>query len=340
MLRTRNSQASSALKLLEQRGILVRKQRKGTFVSKVPDETVGPTESQFQALHLVVERTFLEKEGMLANQLLVGIQSQATEAKIILDIRPDRHSAEFYEGLVRDALTSDARHGFILCSAPAIAQRVFSESGLPTVLNGSPFPSIDNLPWCDGDQAQAATLGVQYLLNQGHRQFLVLMNEEYRPGDYTFWDSVRNELDAAGVRLADVLLRSLPADERIAQAEIAKHLVSGIDRPGILTRSVPLAYAAANAMEQVGMQCGRRRSTTSYPAIVTRGLYAEDATPLPFASVRLAHSSHERGQWLVQALKHSPCQVKAEVPHKLLPFQLYPAQRMSLKKVRESVGVR
>src|SRR5436190_23623234 len=141
MLKVGTASANRALQLLEQRQVLIRSQRRGTFVTA----PVGAKQAT-RRINVVIDQASLKTEGVLADGLLVGIQSAMPQAELRFRFTPATDDTEFIEKLIHDSLQSPQREGFVLVRSSLTAQRLVANSGLPAVIHGTAHPSIQGIP--------------------------------------------------------------------------------------------------------------------------------------------------------------------------------------------------
>ncbi|WP_339731996.1 GntR family transcriptional regulator [uncultured Gimesia sp.] len=279
--------ANRALQLLTQRRVLVRKQRAGTFIANA--ESKG-SDQALQRVHLVVHQKFLEREGLLADGILIGIQREMPEAELQFNFLPHRDEEAYVEEIVNRALKSSETEGFVLQRAQVGVQRILEESGLPTVLNGVLQPSITGLAHIDRDQSQIGSLLFQQLQQQKCQRVLVVLRDQVTSGDHLLLDSVQREMSQAGFGLDQLTVRCLPADDRAIQVSALDVLKHSTGKLGILCRSEPAARAIAAAVEELSLAKSKR------PTLVVADRFARDNAPCPFPHIRACLSPVDYGQ--------------------------------------------
>ena len=72
-------------------------------------------------------------------------------------------------------------------------------SGLPVVVFGHPYPSVENLPFIDRDQRAIGRLLAEYLLAGGYRRIALFMRQRILRGDHLMMEGAR-EVRAGGPR--------------------------------------------------------------------------------------------------------------------------------------------
>lgn len=279
--------ANRALQLLTQRRVLVRKQRAGTFIADPESHGSGQT---LQRVHLVVHQKFLEREGLLADGILIGIQRELPEAELQFNFLPHRDEEVYVEEVVNRALKSSETEGFVLQRAQVGVQRILEESGLPTVVNGVLQPSITGLAQIDRDQHQIGGLLFQELQRQKCQRVLVILRDQVTAGDHLLLDSVQRDMSQAGFGLDQLMVRCLPADDRAIQVSALDVLKDSTGKLGILCRSEPAARAIAAAVEELSLTKSQR------PALVVADRFTRDNAACLFPHIKASLSPIEYGQ--------------------------------------------
>lgn len=303
------SAANGALRVLAKRGILDRRQRRGTRVARLPDGSAG---SPLRRVHLLVHREYLQMEGLLADGLLIGIQGELPGAEMQFDFIPAVDGAESANDLISKILRSHDAEGLVLVRAPLSIQRAVRASGLPTVVLGTLQPAVAGLPWIDRDQRQIAQLAAEYLLKRKCRRVAVLFRAEMGPGDFPALDRLQQVCHATGLGLDAFTLRCLPADREAIAACATAILKANRRRTGFFCRSQPLADGVAAAAESLGLTVGRHLD------IVVSDVYLKTGEPPPqFAYVRsqlgAEETGHHVGRMLAQQARGEPVVPNCEV---------------------------
>jgi len=251
MLGVGTDAANRALQLLAQRGVLVRRQRKGTFVGNLDSKT---EECPIRRVHIVVPEEFLKIEGFFADERILGIQGELPQAEIVVNFLPEINENQFVQDLVNEATGMRGVHAFVLASSTFTTQQIMASSGLPTVIGGSLYPSIAGLPCIDDDHQQAAKLTAEYLIGRGCRQFLLLIRQRTLPGEQVFIDALTQELGAQGVGCGDLFVRSLSSVADEIKGATAAALAGCHGKVGIVARTGPIARAVEELVVASSLQ--------------------------------------------------------------------------------------
>jgi DNA-binding LacI/PurR family transcriptional regulator len=285
MLKVGTASANRALQLLEQRQVLVRSQRRGTFVT-------APVElkSAARRINVVVDQASLKTEGVLADGLLVGIQSAMPQAQLRFRFTPSTDDTAFIEGLIHEALPSSQREGFVLVRSSLTAQRLVANSGLPAVIHGTAHPSIQGIPCVERDTSHAARILVEHLLEKGCRQFVLVLRQYVMPGDHILLDQIQHSLSDRGMS-GKLTVRCLPPDLEVVRHEVVAAMQHSRGRVGVICRSEPLAEGAQAAVDALTSRHRNRE-----PVIVMTDYYRSGPVPARWAYSQLIQSPVEIGQ--------------------------------------------
>ncbi|HAH49498.1 MAG TPA: hypothetical protein DCM07_32610 [Planctomycetaceae bacterium] len=295
MLKTSNAGANSALQLLVKKGVLERKQRRGTFISEPGNEDA----QLIRRVHFLLNEDFLKKEGVLADGQVIGIQSVLSRAEIQFNFLPQHDQREYVEKTVNEALGTEGLDAFVLYSTSLDAQRILVESGLPTVVVGSLYPSITELPWIDQDQQAVARISFEHLhLEKQCQQFLVLMRERAYPGDFLYLDSLQECFWKHKISQKNIYYRSLPSDASAIQAEVSRLLPQFQSTVGIIARSMPLGIAAKASLNHQQYQLHK-----NVFMMVTNVFGKEREELRDFAYIRPQPTPEEVGIYIGKVLK-------------------------------------
>ncbi len=247
LLKVSGSTVNRALQLLAQRGVIRRRQRRGSFIA---DQDGRSKQVPLQRVHLIVREDHLRSEGLWADGVLLGLQGALPGVELQFNFRPETAEADYVEQLIHDILGARQSAGLVLIRSTVVTQRLVVASGLPAVVSGTLQPSVHGLASIDRDQRQIGVLLAEYLLRNRCRQFLVLMRDRLTAGDHAMLDGSMATLAAAGVPLDAVKMRCLPTDIEAIAAEVESLVAAMKGRIGCLCRSEPLARSGRRGVER------------------------------------------------------------------------------------------
>jgi len=292
MLGVSTTSANRAMQLLVQRNVLSRRQKRGTYVA---DGIHGNAQRTIDRVHLVVNNTYLATEGLMADGVIVGIQSVLPHAEIEFNHLPGSDDTAWVSELIAKTARSQQAEGFVLARSSLTSQRLFQASGLPSVIFGSRFPSIQALPSIDRDQVEAGRLLTTWLFEQGAGKLGVLMRNQVLPGDHLFMDSIWRTAAELGLTPGDLMLRFIPTDDKAVQ-HATRDLVHEHGANGLICRSQPLAELAAKTVQSSKQK--RVRATR----IVVSDVYFRNQAKLPWPSIGTVDSAEAIGAQLAKVL--------------------------------------
>jgi DNA-binding LacI/PurR family transcriptional regulator/DNA-binding transcriptional regulator YhcF (GntR family) len=317
MLGVSTTIANHAMQVLVKRHVIQRRQRKGTFIA-TPPTGAGTDSSPLRRVHLLVQENYLRTEGLLSDGIIVGMHDELRAAQIQFSFTPADNEAAYIEDLVSEAMRSGKTEGFVLIRASLQAQRMIAASGLPAVVHGSLHPSVPEMPWIDRDHRAGGTLLAEHLLKAGFRRLVVLMRDRMLRGDHDLLDAVQVAAASAGLGLADVTLRCLPADLPAVEASaldlLGRHAGQ---RVGFVCRSEPLAQGVEAAVKARGLSVGKEIGIT-VSDVYRRGSESPPAWP----HLRPSLSPEQIGQHVGGMLARQAVGRASGPTHEVIPVHL------------------
>lgn len=314
-LRVSGSTVNRAFQLLAQRGVVERRQRRGTIIANVhpkrPDTTLD-------RVHLVVRKDHLKAEGLWADGVLWGLQGALPGVALQFNFRPAVDETEYVEQLIRDVLSTRQTAGLVLIRSSAITQRLVAASGLPAVVSGTLQPSIDNLPSIDRDQRQIGELMARHLLRARSKKFLIFLRERLTAGDHAALDAALATLATAGVSLDAVQIRCLPSDEEAIAAAAAELLASASGRVGCFCRSATLARGVQRAVTELRLPADKR------PTLAVADAAGRTDAETGYAYIEPTIAAEEYGAQLGRMLAASARGERPDPYRVIVPVRLMP----------------
>lgn len=264
MLGVGTSTANRSLQLLAQRKILQRVQRRGTFIGSLQRQS---SPGLLKRVYMLVNRNYLKQEGLVSDGVLVGIQGQLPGADVHFNFLPPTDPTEYVDHLIGEILRSKETAGIVITKAPFVVQRAVKDSGIPAVVHGSLYPSIDGMAWVEQDTLGTARIMVDYVLNHKLTHVGVLAREVMFPGDNTLLHEVGRLLGEAGYKASDYTVSHLPDDTFAIQAEVARLVEQMPADLCLLCRSETKADAAIDYIDRIKLKARRR------PRLIATGLF-------------------------------------------------------------------
>ncbi len=289
--------ANSALQLLAQRRVLRRRQRLGTVITL--DEHLDLPDAPLEVVHLLMHETYMRREGLLADGVVVGIQGVMPKAQMQFNfLPPSDDEQQVVTELIQSALKARQRAGFVVVRASLEMQRIVGRSGMPTVVHGTICPSVDNVSSLDRDNAQAGRLLVEHFVKSGCRNLLLLLRNTLFPGHFPFFDAIFEAVAEFDIDVRHVIQRYLPSDELTVERELLRLADRAFaDKCGVICDARPLAEGAYRTIQTMALPPQRR------PEIVASTLYlapGQRLPPYPYLSPQI--SPQEIGQRIGQLL--------------------------------------
>lgn len=280
MLSVGSSTANRALQLLAQRKILQRVQRRGTFIGALQRES---SPGLLKRVFMLVHRSYLRQEGLVADGVLVGIQGVLPGAEVQFNFLPATDPTEYVDGLIGEILRAKETCGIVVTKVPFVVQRAIKDSGLPAVVHGSLYPSISGMAWVEQDNPGIARLIADYVAAHNCTHVCALTREVMFPGDNVVLSELGRLLGAAGHKAGSFSIAHLPDDRQAIMAEVGEIIHRNSADLCLLCRSEAKAEAALAVINRMGLK-GRRR-----PRLIVSGLYqrpkGEYALPYVFPAM-------------------------------------------------------
>jgi DNA-binding transcriptional regulator YhcF (GntR family) len=313
MLGVGSATTNRALQLLAKRGILKRVQRRGTFIGSLQREA---SPGLLKKVFMLVHRSYLKQEGLVADGVLVGIQSQLPGADVQFNFLPSTDPSEYVDSLIGDILRSKETAGIVITKAPFVAQRAVKDSGLPAVVHGSLYPSITGMAWVEQDNPAIARLIFDFVVRNKLTQVCSLSREVMFPGDNVVHQELGMRLGAAGRLASNFSVSHLPDDIAAVQNEVARLIELYPTDLCLLCRSDLKAEASLALIEKMGLK-GKRR-----PKIVGSGVYRRPAGESPYPYIFPTIRAEEIGAAIGKLLGAQVTDPKSAPGHIIVPVEL------------------
>ena len=325
--RVNGTTANRALQVLTQRGMLMRRQRVGTFIA---DPQSRGDSGSIRRVHVFVHQQYLKSEGLLGDGMLVGLQRALPAAELAFNYPPPLEEVPYVEKIISEVLRSrgtvsgpgtgtasgSGTAGFVLIRSSAPVQRIFESCGIPTVVSGTLWPSIRGLASIDRDQRQIGTLLAERLVADKCARVAIFMRELLSAGDHAMLDGVFAELSRLGVPAGQIRLRCLTHDADAIQAEVSAILNEGKSRVGFLCRSKPLAHSTGAACEKLDISRSRK------PSIVVADYWRRDLEELHYPHIQSTLSSEMWGEKIGNMLLELTRKVRPALLQETVPVKL------------------
>jgi len=252
LLRVSKHRANRALQLLAAQCVLRRGRGSAPIVARVNEANVAAAE--LDSIHILLPQIEMSAEGLYSDGALIGMQRELPNVNIQLNYYPIANDGRFTEELIHKSLASGERAGFVLVRSSFDAQLAAMEGGLPTVIHGSPFPGIDNIPWMERDYDKAARLHADYMRRHGCDRVSLMMRDTAHAGDQTFHDALRVHLHGFGYDNDAIAIRFCPPHEKAATTFVERDRRRAGTRLGVVAVGGRMAELTAGAMARLGLK--------------------------------------------------------------------------------------
>lgn len=254
--------ANLAMRLLVQRRLVERRPRTGTIVADYHNCPPSPIDK----IYFMVPRISTGVSPELLNNLILGLQSVFPRAEIGITYYETDGTLE-----VRELIDGKPDKALILIRASLSLQRLTSSSGLPCVVLGQAFPSV-NLPWLDVDSAMQGNSTADFILSHPNASALLLMQNRIAPGDHIFLDAVRKKLLSARWELSQLTERFIPMDTEVVEITVKEYLDQHPNHPSVIIAPGKAAAFVLETIEQL-------KKTPQVSVVGIRGIIGNKLPP-------------------------------------------------------------
>lgn len=316
MLGVSPTTADRAMQLLSKRQMLVRRRNLGTFVGPHFEPA---QRTMIRTVYLLVPPAALDNDSPLLQSFIYGIRSEVQDVNVQVSFLPRDDIRSYTQGLIQSAISAGKVAGFVPISCPGEVYRRLADSGIPTVMFGTPYINQMDVPSVDVDNRAAGRLLIEHLIGRNHRRIVLFTAMEGRPGDNYFYDGMSEALTASWLPHNSLIIRIAPKDPESIATELG-HLMAMPDRPtAIVARSRGMAKAVAAAIERLAPPAAQQCELVAYqndPAV------GPDA--MPFAHVQPKLSLNDIAAQIGRMLEQLGRGEPLDQTHVVLPVELCP----------------
>jgi len=205
-----------AMKLLAERNLLRRRRNLGTFIG----EAAAPQDLPRGNVIYVLLSPDRQLGALSRGSLMDGLWRALPEASLQFLILPTEEEGAFIKNFIATIQAAGTLASIVAVSCSREAYAALRSVPVPVVVIGSVAPGEDQLISIDGDEKQAGWLLAKNFVDDGHRQFAVLMNEIWRPGDNLFLEGVQEALAEARLSVAALRVCALPDDQCLFDGQV------------------------------------------------------------------------------------------------------------------------
>lgn len=312
MLQVSSATADRAMKLLAQRQMLVRRRNLGTFV--------GPhfemkRDIQLRTVYAVAPSLGLGDDTFPYEYLLRGIRARLGDVNVQASFLSAQDPLNDARKLVHAALKVGEAAGFVPVSCPHDVYRRLADSGVPTVIFGTPFIDQQDIASLDVDNRSAGRMLVEHLIGRGHRRIAMLTPAEGRPGDNCFYDGVSEALTEGGLPHNSLIARIVPSRPAAVFAQLEQFAQMSNPPTALVIRSPSMACNVAATMASGDGAASRIE-------IVYQNHPATSEGSMPFACVEPTLSFMEIAARIGDMLDRLGRGELLEEPHVVVPVAL------------------
>ncbi len=231
--------ANRALQLLSKRHLIVRRQRKGSFIVDPRLQMSG--KHHLERVHFIVSYDFNAHERPLLEGILFGVQMRLNRAGVKFDMLPLKGVEEYAKELIEEASRSSASIGFVVIRAPLNVIQMIERSGLPAVVLGTPPPIIKGLSYVERDLRQVAKLAVDFFEGKGCERCLIYLRGALLQGDMDMLDHLMMQFGERGFKTSDVKIRCREISQELIGLDVVDFLCASERKAGILFHPTPFS---------------------------------------------------------------------------------------------------
>lgn len=255
MLSVSTATAHRAMQMLVERRMLVRRRNRGTFVG--PHFEIKRS-STVRTVYAVMAAPGLDRDTVPLDLLIHGIRSRVNGSNVQVGFLPPGDPQTYIRDLLESARAAGNVAGFAPVSCPREVYRRLADSGIPTVIFGTPYIDQKDIASVDVDNRTAGYLLTKHLTDCGHRRMVVLGALEGQPGTNCFYDGVSEALTAANLPHNALIVRMVPLDPAAVAAQL-RELLAMPDRPtALIARTPTMAKAISVAFDRLDIPFAER----------------------------------------------------------------------------------
>ncbi len=241
--------ANRALQLLASKQLLNRRQGQPPQLARHIDEATP--DAAIHRVHVLLPEADIKSEGLFSDGNMIGLQSALPGSQIQFNFLPERGEEEYVSQLVKEALSESRMEAFVLMRSSLKSQQAVAASGLPAVVNGTSYPSVENISSMDRNHVLSAKLQLEYVTRSGCRHVVMLMRDKMYAGDQVFFDSLVESYAASPHFKSVPKFYFLPSDEGMVKKTITTALAEVKGKIGVIARSMSLGAHCVTACEEL-----------------------------------------------------------------------------------------
>ena len=247
--------AHRAMRVLARRRMLVRHPSRGTFVG--PHFEMKQS-TMIRTVCALMPAPALDRDTPPLESFIYAIRSRVSKSNVQINFLPPSDVQAYVQELLQASFAAGNVVGFVPISCPREVYRRLADSGVPTVVFGTPYIDQRDIASVDVDNRGAGQLLTEFLTGCGHRRMAVLMGSEGQPGTNCFFDGVSDALTEAELPHNALIVRHVPVEPAAVAAQLHE-LLAMPDRPtALIARTPQMARAALMALDRLKVPAADR----------------------------------------------------------------------------------
>ena len=268
--------AHRAMRALAQGRKLVRRRNCGTFVG--PHFEMKRTTAT-RTVYVLMPSLGIDRDVFPLETFIYGVRTRI-QANVQVSFLPQSNTQAYLREFLHSIPSMGVVSGLVPISCPHDVYRQLANSGVPTVIVGTPYVDHMDIASVDVDNHEAGRLLAEYLIECGHRRIALITAMDGRPGDNGFYDGVSEALTAASLPHNALIMRIVPMQPTALTAQLGRLLIKPDMPTGLIVRSTNMARAVSKAFCNLEVHADRRCE------IVYQRYQPIEGIELPFTYVR------------------------------------------------------
>lgn len=313
--------ANRALQLLSKRGLLVRRQRTGSFIAN--PNALLTKQASLDQVHFIIAHDLSPAERPLLDGILFGLQNRLSRTGVNFDILPFEQAEEFTAKLIAESLKSPQNIGFILIRAPLNVAQMIEHSGLPAVVVGFPPPTVSRLAYADRDLKLVASLAADFLQENDCRRCLIVLRNKLLQGDHVMLDNLMEQLGRIGFKASDVAVRLRELNYDLMEADLTSYLSKEEGKVGVFFHPTPFCdLPGQKSFQQMLTRAIKAARPKAPPEVILSDPAHHLSKDLVFPHLLIDMSPEARGEQIADLLEEAAGHSDSTSQCRLLPSVL------------------
>jgi LacI family transcriptional regulator len=294
--------------------MVVRRRNVGTFVGPYFD---SKRQATIRTVYILVPPVGADEIAVsFWEPLVLGIRSHMKNVNVQMTFLPPDGTLTYVQEFLRSATLAGEVAGIIPISCPRDVYRSIADSGLPTVILGTPYADQRDIASVDTDNYSTGRLLMEYLIGRGHRRIAMLTSITGRPGDNDCYDGVSDVLTTAGLPHNALVIRVVPPEAASVKAEM-QNLLSMPNAPtAVIDWTSGKGRFVSDALASIDLP------NAATCEVVFANYPATDRNPISLTYVRSNVSLAEAAKQIGEMLQRLGAGQPIEEPHVIMPVEL------------------